>query len=283
MRTSRGKCCLRSTTCTASRRCGRHQRRVARHTIASGADLAQRPAVRQLPVWRAQRGLTEGAPSRHARWRRVWSSPHVAPSRTRARSWWASAPPRFSSAAATTRTTACAVRHANARALSARTASQVLCPPPPRAGNFMAPEIVERNEYNDNADVWSLGCILFTMLHGYPPFMVSKEMERLYGAVTAPRAWGAFLLNPAPVQAKSSRGSRCWSASRRRASRTSSARVRALSAPRGERRRPHARASLPRRRKLLQPEHPHFARRARPAGQDAQLQPAPPHHAGRGA
>lgn len=35
----------------------------------------------------------------------------------------------------------------------------------------MAPEIVFGHEYCHKADVWSLGCLFYQMLTGYPPFM----------------------------------------------------------------------------------------------------------------
>jgi serine/threonine protein kinase len=34
----------------------------------------------------------------------------------------------------------------------------------------MAPELVKHEYYNDNADLWSLGILLYEMLHGFPPF-----------------------------------------------------------------------------------------------------------------
>jgi len=34
----------------------------------------------------------------------------------------------------------------------------------------MAPELIKHEYYNDNADMWSLGILLYEMLHGFPPF-----------------------------------------------------------------------------------------------------------------
>ncbi len=36
--------------------------------------------------------------------------------------------------------------------------------------DYMAPEVLKGGEYNHSVDYWSLGCILFECLSGYPPF-----------------------------------------------------------------------------------------------------------------
>ena len=35
---------------------------------------------------------------------------------------------------------------------------------------YIAPEIISGREYNYLIDFWSLGCLLYEMLHGDPPF-----------------------------------------------------------------------------------------------------------------
>lgn len=35
---------------------------------------------------------------------------------------------------------------------------------------YMAPEIINRNQYNNQTDLWSIGMILFEMLYGYHPY-----------------------------------------------------------------------------------------------------------------
>jgi serine/threonine protein kinase len=41
----------------------------------------------------------------------------------------------------------------------------------------MAPEILFGHEYCHKADIWSLGCLFYEMLAGYPPFMAQSMPE----------------------------------------------------------------------------------------------------------
>lgn len=41
----------------------------------------------------------------------------------------------------------------------------------------MAPEILEKKQYNYKADIWSLGVILFELITGDPPFQASSKSE----------------------------------------------------------------------------------------------------------
>ena len=51
---------------------------------------------------------------------------------------------------------------------------------------YMAPEIIIKNGYNYNSDLWSVGIILYEMIHGYTPFNVLnfidliKEIKKKY-------------------------------------------------------------------------------------------------------
>eukprot|EP00826_Nyctotherus_ovalis_P055429 TRINITY_DN7358_c0_g1_i14.p1 TRINITY_DN7358_c0_g1~~TRINITY_DN7358_c0_g1_i14.p1 ORF type:complete len:819 (+),score=264.67 TRINITY_DN7358_c0_g1_i14:151-2607(+) len=42
---------------------------------------------------------------------------------------------------------------------------------------YMAPEIFKREKYGEKVDVWSLGVLLYEMLHGYAPFHGRREQD----------------------------------------------------------------------------------------------------------
>ena len=42
---------------------------------------------------------------------------------------------------------------------------------------YMAPEIINKNGYNIKSDLWSVGIILYEMLHGYTPFKVDNFID----------------------------------------------------------------------------------------------------------
>lgn len=41
----------------------------------------------------------------------------------------------------------------------------------------MAPELIEEQPYDHNADLWSLGCIIYELLVGAPPFCTSSILH----------------------------------------------------------------------------------------------------------
>lgn len=47
---------------------------------------------------------------------------------------------------------------------------------------YMAPEVLFGKSYNNKADVWSLGCVLYEMLYGECPFE-EKTMANLINSV----------------------------------------------------------------------------------------------------
>ncbi|XP_066133374.1 inactive serine/threonine-protein kinase PLK5 isoform X2 [Saccopteryx bilineata] len=50
---------------------------------------------------------------------------------------------------------------------------RVLCGTP----NFLAPEVVSRNGHSCKSDIWALGCIMYMVLTGAPPFVVAPLSE----------------------------------------------------------------------------------------------------------
>ena len=44
---------------------------------------------------------------------------------------------------------------------------------------FMAPEVLLGDKYDHSADVWSLGCLFYEMLTGYPPFNGTTQTNLL--------------------------------------------------------------------------------------------------------
>ena len=44
---------------------------------------------------------------------------------------------------------------------------------------YMAPEMIKQ-EYDQQADMWSIGCIVYLMLTGMPPFNAKEDAEVLF-------------------------------------------------------------------------------------------------------
>ena len=42
---------------------------------------------------------------------------------------------------------------------------------------YMAPEIVNKRDYTYKSDLWSVGIIMYEMLHGYTPFNVTNFID----------------------------------------------------------------------------------------------------------
>jgi serine/threonine protein kinase len=44
---------------------------------------------------------------------------------------------------------------------------------------YMAPEIVDEKYYDYSIDVWSLGVLLYEMIHGFSPFRPNKKNSKI--------------------------------------------------------------------------------------------------------
>ena len=44
----------------------------------------------------------------------------------------------------------------------------------------MSPEVVNKQNYRENIDIWSLGILLFEITHGFTPFEGNNKEEILY-------------------------------------------------------------------------------------------------------
>ncbi|KAG1651711.1 hypothetical protein FOA52_010004, partial [Chlamydomonas sp. UWO 241] len=53
--------------------------------------------------------------------------------------------------------------------------------------DYMAPEIILNHGHTHAVDWWSLGCIIYEMLHGYPPFYTG-DMVSTYHRIMRPDA-----------------------------------------------------------------------------------------------
>lgn len=54
---------------------------------------------------------------------------------------------------------------------------------------YMAPELIEEKPYDHTADLWSLGCILFELLTGKPPFCTTSIVQLVKMVRTEPVSW----------------------------------------------------------------------------------------------
>ena len=45
--------------------------------------------------------------------------------------------------------------------------------------NYISPEVLKEEEYQFSCDIWSIGCILYSMLVGWPPFESNHRNETM--------------------------------------------------------------------------------------------------------
>ena len=61
--------------------------------------------------------------------------------------------------------------------------------------DYIAPEVFQQTGYGKEVDYWSLGCILFEMLVGYPPFASQTPAETYHKVMS----WQQYLQFPSDV------------------------------------------------------------------------------------
>lgn len=54
---------------------------------------------------------------------------------------------------------------------------------------YMCPELIQEKPYDHTADLWSLGCILYELHTGAPPFYTQSIFQLLNHIVTDPVTW----------------------------------------------------------------------------------------------
>jgi len=61
---------------------------------------------------------------------------------------------------------------------------------------YMSPELVEEKPYDHTADLWSLGCILYELHTGAPPFYTNSIFQLVQLIVRDPVKWPADTMSP---------------------------------------------------------------------------------------
>lgn len=67
---------------------------------------------------------------------------------------------------------------------------------------YMSPELVEERPYDHTADLWSVGCILYELFVGTPPFYTSSIFQLVSLIVKDPIKWPETISPVFKVRAK---------------------------------------------------------------------------------
>lgn len=73
---------------------------------------------------------------------------------------------------------------------------------------YMAPELVQEQPYDHAADLWSMGCILYELLAGAPPFYTTSIFQLVSLIVSDPVRWPKSMSPPCKVPARDGGGLR---------------------------------------------------------------------------
>ena len=65
---------------------------------------------------------------------------------------------------------------------------------------YMSPELVEEKPYDHTADLWSLGCILYELHTGAPPFFTNSIFHLVQLIVRDPVKWPDTMSDTCTVQ-----------------------------------------------------------------------------------
>ncbi|XP_063821651.1 serine/threonine-protein kinase fused [Ostrinia nubilalis] len=58
---------------------------------------------------------------------------------------------------------------------------------------YMAPELIEEKPYDHQADLWSLGCIVYELMAGQPPFCTMSILQLVHMIKHKPVQWPSFI------------------------------------------------------------------------------------------
>lgn len=58
---------------------------------------------------------------------------------------------------------------------------------------YMSPELVEERPYDHNADLWSVGCILYELAVGTPPFYTTSIFQLVSLILKDPVRWPTII------------------------------------------------------------------------------------------